>query len=53
MSQKSFITTLPNLGEIQFNSFCWFLKYGLSEELEKISRINALTGNLQIRIYGD
>jgi DNA-directed RNA polymerase subunit beta len=53
MSKTSFITTLPNLGEVPFNSFCWFLKYGLSEELEKFSTINALNGNLQIRIYGD
>lgn len=53
MNQKSFITTLPHLVEVQFNSFCWFLKYGLNEELTKFSTINSLNGNLQIRIYGD
>ena len=53
MNYKSFITTLPNFGEVQFNSFCWFLKYGLSEELRKFSTINTLAGNQQIRIYGD
>jgi len=52
MQSKSFITTIPNLLEVQLNSFCWFLEYGLGEELNKFSSILDLNKNLEIRIFG-
>lgn len=51
-NNKSFITTIPNLLEIQLNSFCWFLEYGLGEELNKFSSILDLNKNIEIRIFG-
>ena len=52
INSKSFITTIPNLLEVQLNSFCWFLEYGLVEELNKFSSILDLNKNLEIRIFG-
>ena len=52
INNKSFITTIPNLLEVQLNSFCWFLEYGLGEELNKFSSILDLNKNLEIRIFG-
>ena len=53
MQSKSFITTIPNLLEVQLNSFCWFLEYGLGEELNKFSSILDLNKNFEIRIFGN
>ena len=52
INNKSFITSIPNLLEVQLNSFCWFLEYGLGEELNKFSSILDLNKNLEIRIFG-
>ena len=49
---KSFVTTVPNLLEVQLNSYCWFLEYGLGDELNKFSSILDLNKNLEIRIFG-
>mgnify|MGYP001169762892 FL=1 len=53
INNKSFITTIPNFLEIQLNSFCWFLEYGLGEELNKFSSILDLNKNFEIRIFGN
>jgi len=52
MTQKLCITHLPDLLEVQKSSFCWFLVDGLAEELSKFSSIFDLTGNLELRFYG-
>ena len=53
INQKSFITAVPNFFEIQLNSFCWFLEYGLGEELNKFSSVLDLNKNLEIRVFGN
>jgi DNA-directed RNA polymerase beta subunit len=53
MDKQLFVTTIPNFSETNLNSFCWFLEYGLSEELRNFaSAINSNT-NLNIRIYSE
>lgn len=44
---------LPDLAEIQKNSFEWFLKEGLSEELEAFSPIRDYTGRLELSFLHD
>lgn len=52
MNKKAFITTLPDLVEVQRASFCWFLIHGIREELENFSTIVDLTGNIELNIFG-
>ena len=52
MTQKAFLTTLPDFAEVQRASFCWFLSQGLIIELEKFSAIDALTKTIEVRLNG-
>lgn len=48
-NQKSDILPLPNLIEVQLNSYAWFLDAGISELLDEISPIQDFTGkNLEL-----
>ncbi len=48
-NQKSAILPLPNLIEVQLNSYAWFLDAGISELLDEISPIQDFTGkNLEL-----
>ncbi len=51
MDQKFYTTSLPELLEIQKNSFCWFLSKGLLEELIQFSSIFDITESLEIKVY--
>ena len=53
MNRNIHITNLPDLLEMQKSSFCWFLSKGLPEELAKFSSIFDLTGDLELKIYGN
>lgn len=46
-------STLPDLAEIQKNSFEWFLKEGLAEELKAFSPIRDYTGRLELYFLHD
>ncbi|MFN5538954.1 MAG: DNA-directed RNA polymerase subunit beta [Candidatus Melainabacteria bacterium] len=46
-------TTLPDLAEIQKNSFEWFLKEGLAEELKAFSPVRDYTGRLELYFLHD
>jgi DNA-directed RNA polymerase subunit beta len=46
-------TVLPDLAEIQKNSFEWFLKEGLAEELKAFSPIRDYTGRLELYFLHD
>jgi DNA-directed RNA polymerase subunit beta len=46
-----FIPNLPNFLEIQYSSFCWFLLYGLSNELTLFPSILNFNNNVEIRLY--
>jgi len=50
---NNFLTTLPDLIEIQKTSFCWFIYQGLSEELERFSSIIDFTETTQICLFGN
>jgi hypothetical protein len=39
MNNKLFVTNIPNFLEIQYSSFCWFLIYGLSNELSLLGSL--------------
>ncbi|MDX1920124.1 MAG: DNA-directed RNA polymerase subunit beta [Candidatus Caenarcaniphilales bacterium] len=45
--------TLPDLAEIQKNSFEWFLREGLAEELKSFSPIKDYTGRLELYFLHD
>jgi DNA-directed RNA polymerase subunit beta len=51
MEKKAFLTTLPDFLEIQRASFCWFLKKGLSEELDKFSSITHMHKIVEIKFF--
>ncbi len=51
MDQNFYTTSLPELIEIQKNSFCWFLSKGLLEELIQFSSIFDITESLEIKVY--
>ena len=42
----NYITTLPDFIEMQRVSFCWFLSYGLTNELLNFSSVFDLTANV-------
>ncbi|MDJ0624738.1 MAG: DNA-directed RNA polymerase subunit beta [Candidatus Caenarcaniphilales bacterium] len=46
-------STLPDLAEIQKNSFEWFLREGLAEELKSFSPIKDYTGRLELYFLHD
>jgi DNA-directed RNA polymerase subunit beta len=46
-------STLPDLAEIQKNSFEWFLKEGLADELKAFSPIRDYTGRLELYFLHD
>ena len=37
MDKQLFVTTIPHFSETNLNSFCWFLEYGLSDELRNFA----------------
>ena len=49
---KAFISTLPDFVEVQRTSFCWFLVYGIREELENFSTILDFTKTTELHIFG-
>ena len=49
---KAFISTLPDYVEVQRTSFCWFLVYGIREELENFSTILDFTKTTELHIFG-
>ena len=51
MSKILYLQQYRNLIEIQQNSYCWFLKEGLSEEFETISPIHDFKEKYSIHIY--
>tara|TARA_B100000768_G_scaffold115424_1_gene106833 strand:+ start:1645 stop:4893 length:3249 start_codon:yes stop_codon:yes gene_type:complete len=53
MDNQLFVTTIPNFSEASLNSFCWFLEYGLSDELRNFSSALNLNTKLNIRVYND
>lgn len=46
------VLEMPNLIEIQKNSYEWFLEEGLKEVLKDVSPINDYTGNLVMEFIG-
>ena len=48
----NYITTLPDFVEMQRVSFCWFLSYGLTEELLNFSSILDFSGNIEYLFFG-
>ena len=53
MDKQLFVTTIPHFSESNFNSFCWFLEYGLSDELRNFSSALNLNEKLNIRVYNE
>jgi DNA-directed RNA polymerase subunit beta len=51
MKNNFFIPNLPNFLEIQYSSFCWFLIYGISNELNLFPSIFDFNSDLEIRLY--
>lgn len=48
---KVFLPNLPDLIEIQKNSFCWFLQEGLGEELKQLSNLSDFMDTLEVRFF--
>jgi DNA-directed RNA polymerase subunit beta len=46
------VTDMPNLIEVQLDSYNWFLKEGLHEVFEDINPITNFTGNLMLEFVG-
>ena len=46
------VLEMPNLIEVQKNSYEWFLKEGLKEVLRDVSPISDYTGNLVMEFIG-
>nr|YP_010443924.1 RNA polymerase beta subunit [Chattonella marina]UTE94811.1 RNA polymerase beta subunit [Chattonella marina] len=51
MTKNMFISTLPNFLEIQRSSFCWFLMYGLSNELSLFPSIVDYGTGAEVRFF--
>ena len=51
--KQLFVTTIPHFSETILNSFCWFLEYGLSDELFNFSSSLNLNEKLNVRIYNE
>jgi hypothetical protein len=48
----NYITALPDFIEMQRVSFCWFIAYGLNEELSMFSRIHDFSYNTEYILFG-
>ena len=48
----NYITTLPDFIEMQRVSFCWFLSYGLTNELLNFSSVFDFSGNIEYVFFG-
>ena len=48
----NYITTLPDFIEMQRVSFCWFLSYGLTDELLNFSSVFDFSGSIQYLFFG-
>nr|YP_009496521.1 RNA polymerase beta subunit [Actinocyclus subtilis]AWT39234.1 RNA polymerase beta subunit [Actinocyclus subtilis] len=48
----NYITTLPDFIEMQRVSFCWFLSYGLTDELLNFSSVFDFSGNIEYVFFG-
>ena len=48
----NYTTILPNFIEMQRASFCWFISYGLSEELGMFSSVYDFTYNIEYVLFG-
>ena len=53
MDKQLFVTTIPHFSETNLNSFCWFLEYGLSDELRNFASALNLNEKLNIRVYSE
>jgi len=53
MDNQLFVTTIPHFSETNLNSFCWFLEYGLSDELRNFASALNLNEKLNIRVYSE
>lgn len=49
----NYITALPDFLAMQRISFCWFINYGLNEELELLSKIHDFGQNIEYIIFGE
>jgi len=49
----NYITALPDFLAMQRISFCWFINYGLNEELEIFSKIHDFGQNIEYRMFGE
>ena len=47
MDKQLFVTTIPHFSETNLNSFCWFLEYGLSDELRNFASAINLNEKLE------
>ena len=47
-SQQKEVLEMPNLIEIQKNSYDWFIKKGLQEVFDDVSPIKDFSGNLEL-----
>ena len=50
---SSSMTALPDFIEMQRVSFCWFISHGLSEELNRYSRIYDFSYSTEYILFGD
>ena len=50
---KTFITTLPDLIEIQKKSFCWFIKQGIFQEFNNFSSVLDFTHKKELCLFGN
>jgi len=48
----NYITTLPDFIKMQRISFCWFISYGLTNELSNFSSIFDFSGNIEYIFFG-
>ena len=48
----NYITTLPDFVKMQRTSFCWFISYGLPNELLNFSSIFDFSGNIEYIFFG-
>jgi len=48
----NYITTLPDFIKMQRISFCWFISYGLTNELLNFSSIFDFSGNIEYIFFG-
>ena len=51
--KNNYINALPNLISMQRISFCWFISYGLSEELASFSTIQSFNKKIEYLIFGE